>query len=276
MQLQNKSLGTALEVLKFFAAERPEWGVSELAEKVGLHKSQVSRILRTFEAYGFIRKDALSGGYRLGRAFLLFAGFIKTDEELCRLARPLMERLNRETEGTVFLKVCEGTETVTIDRVESQQHLRLTQPIGLRLPLNATSAGKVFLAYMDGEELKELWQGGSFIRFTPKTKTDLAKLEDELREIRRRGYAVSYDEYMLGTWGIAAPIFDGADRVQATLGLGMPNVLFPKERVESLARAAKRAAADISSLLKSKNGLNGKNHLRTYQTKRRMNHHEKR
>ena len=261
MQPFVKSLSSALHLLGFFSSEQQEWGVTELAKRTGLHKSQVSRILRTFVTHGFIQKNPDNRAYRLGRAFLLYASLISSDEELRRLARPYMERLNRGTQGTVFLKVREAGETVTIDRIESQHFLRLTQPVGLRLPLNATSSGKVFLAYMSMQDVLELFQQGSFRRFTVKTKIDLTRLEEEFVEIRRRGFAVSHEEYMLGTWGVAAPIFSSKAAVLATIGLGLPTVLFPKKRVEELGIAVRRAGERISLLLGAKPARNnGKNH----------------
>lgn len=260
MQPEVKSLDSALRLLSFFNPGRQEWSVTELARGVNLHKSQVSRILRTFEMHGFVQRNGRKGVYRLGRIFLLYAGLLKTDDLLRRIARPVMERLSKETQGTVFLKVREGAETVTIDRVESAQLLRLTQPIGFRLPLNATSSGKVFLAYMDTKALLDLRREGCFKAFTAKTKTDLAKLEGELAEIRRRGFAVSDEEYMLGTWGIAAGIFTGDSTVAATIGLGFPSILFPRKKIGEVAAPVRRAAAEISSGLGwgGRAGFNGK------------------
>jgi DNA-binding IclR family transcriptional regulator len=174
-----------------------------------------------------------------------------------------MEKLNGETQGTVFLKVREAGETITIDRIESRHFLRLTQPIGLRLPLNATSSGKVFLAYMSMPEVREIFQRDSFRRFTVKTKVDLTKLDDEFVEIRRRGFAESHEEYMLGTWGVAAPIFSSKLAVVATIGLGLPTILFPKKRVAELGIAVRRAAEKISVLLGAHPAPhNGKKHAR--------------
>ena len=263
MQPFVKSLSSALHLLGFFSSERQAWGVTELAKRTGLHKSQVSRILRTFVTHGFIQKNPDNREYRLGRAFLLYASLIRSDDEIRRLARPYMEKLNGETQGTVFLKVREAGETVTIDRIESQHLLRLTQPVGLRLPLNATSSGKVFLAYMSVQEVRELFQQDGFRRFTVKTKVDLTKLDEEFVEIRRRGFAVSHEEYMLGTWGVAAPIFSSKRAVVATIGLGLPIVLFPKKRVVELGIAVRRAAERISVLLDAKpRRNNGSNHAR--------------
>jgi DNA-binding IclR family transcriptional regulator len=76
--------------------------VTELAATAGLHKSQVSRILRTFEAYGFIQRK--SGQYQLGRAFTAYTALVETGG-LVDLARPIMEGLSKQTQGTVMLKI---------------------------------------------------------------------------------------------------------------------------------------------------------------------------
>jgi DNA-binding IclR family transcriptional regulator len=247
MQQGTKSLGAALKLLGFFAADRPEWRVTQLAETAGLHKSQVSRILRTFEAHGFVQKKA--GHYQLGRAFAMYASLAKTDGSLVELARPIMERLRHETQGTVMLKTREGGETVTIDRLESQHFLRLAYPIGLRLPLNASSSGKVFLTYMSQEERKRLYREGYFQKFTVRTKTKLAVLEKDLPGVLRRGFAVSDEEHLLGARGVASPIFGAEGNLEATLGLGLPKILLPDKRIEEMGANVRKAALDISLLL---------------------------
>ena len=147
------------------------------------------------------------GHYLLGRAFKTYASLAETDGGVAELARPIMERLSQQTQGTVLLKIREGGETVTIDRVESQHFLRLAYPIGLRLPLNASSSGKVFLAYMSQKERDRLYRGGYFRKFTRKSKTELTALERDVSAVLRRGFAVSDEEHLLGARGIAAPIF---------------------------------------------------------------------
>lgn len=258
MQQGTKSLSAALKLLGFFAADRLEWRVTKLAETAGLHKSQVSRILRTFETHGFVQKKA--GQYQLGRAFTMYALLAKTDGGLVELARPIMERLRHQTQGTVMLKTREGGETVTIDRLESQHFLRLAYPIGLRLPLNASSSGKVFLAYMSQEERKRLYREGYFQKFTARTKTKLAVLEKDLSGVLRRGFAVSDEEHLLGAIGVASPIFGPEGNLEATLGLGLPKILLPDKRIEETGANVRKAALDISLLLgyrRSSNSNNG-------------------
>jgi DNA-binding IclR family transcriptional regulator len=242
-----KSLGTALKLLRFFATDRQEWRVTELALLSGLHKSQVSRILRTFETYGFIRKK--DGQYELGQAFKTYASLAKAGDGLVELARPVMERISKQTQATVMVKIREAGETITIDRVESQHFLHLAYPVGLRLPLNVSASGKVFLAHMPVEERMQLYRSGSFQKYTGRTKTKLAALEGELSVVLRKGFAVSDEEHLLGIRGVAAPIFGRLGHLEATLGLGLPKVLLPDRMIEETASMVRIAAAEISLLL---------------------------
>jgi DNA-binding IclR family transcriptional regulator len=242
-----KSLGTALKLLRFFATDRHEWRVTDLALISGLHKSQVSRILQTFETYGFIRKR--DGQYELGQAFKTYASLAKTGNGLAELARPVMERISKQTQATVMLKIREGAETITIDRVESQHFLRLAYPVDLRLPLNVSASGKVFLAHMPVEERTQLYRSGFFQKFTGRTKTKSATLEQDLSAVLRKGFAVSDEEHLLGIRGVAAPIFGRRGNLEATLGLGLPKVLLPDRMIEETASMVRIAAAEISLLL---------------------------
>jgi len=247
MQQGTKSLDGALKLLGFFIPHRREWRVTDLAQAAGLHKSQVSRILRTFEAYGFLEKN--DNYYELGRAFTTYATLVKTERSLVEVARPIMERLSKETQATVMLKAREQEETVTIDRVESRHFLRLAYPVGLRLPLNASSSGKVFLAYMSPEDRSRLYRTGCFRKLTRRTKTKLAPLERDISLVLRKGFAVSDEEHLLGARGIAAPIFNAGGAVEATLALGLPTVLLPGKMIEQVGISVRRAAEEISSLL---------------------------
>jgi DNA-binding IclR family transcriptional regulator len=242
-----ESLSTALKLLRFFATDRQEWRVAELALISGLRKSQVSRILRTFERYGFVRRK--DGQYELGQAFKEYASLARTGDGLVELARPVLERISKQTQATVMLKIREGAETITIDRVESQHFLRLAYPAGLRLPLNLSASGRIFLAHMPREERLQLYRLESFQKFTGRTKTKLAAFEEELSAVLRKGFAVSDEEHLLGIRGVAAPIFGRDGNLEATLGVGLPKALLPERMIGEIASMVRIAAAEISLLL---------------------------
>jgi IclR family acetate operon transcriptional repressor len=275
MHQGTKSLSTALKILELFASSRREWRVTELASKIGLHKSQVSRVLRTFESHGFMRKK--EGQYRLGQAFSVYASLAKPDRELVEAARPIMEGLSKQIQGNVVLNILEGGETITIDRVESQHFLRLSYPVGLRLPLNASASGKVFLAYMSPGERSRLYEAGSFQKFTYRSKTELTVLEGDLLGILRRSFALSDEEHLLGTRGVAAPIFGPSGNLEAALGVGLPKVLLPDKRIETVSASVRKAAEEISLLLGYQRiANNGKGHLKFIRRTKSNGRHKRR
>ena len=117
------------------------------------------------------------------------------------------------------------------------------------------------MAYMAPEERRGLYQAGCFRRFTDRTKTKLAPLEKDLSLVLQRGFALSDEEHLVGTRGLAAPIFGPADRLQAALSLGLPKILLPDKMILETGRRVRQAALDISRLLGHKaarNGINGR------------------
>jgi IclR family KDG regulon transcriptional repressor len=60
-----KSLTRALEVLACFSTDRPDWGISEVAEYLGIFKSAAHRYLQAFEDAGYVER-APDHRYRLG------------------------------------------------------------------------------------------------------------------------------------------------------------------------------------------------------------------
>jgi DNA-binding IclR family transcriptional regulator len=102
---------------------------------------------------------------------------------------------------------------------------------------------------MPWAEVIELHNHGWFCKFTPHTKIDLKAIEKESGAVRRRGFAVSNEEHLLGARAVAAPILGGDSRLMATLGIGLPVTLFPKAKITELAASVRFAARAISSQL---------------------------
>jgi len=59
-------LQRAMRLLTTFDHEHPEMGVTELAQRLDLHKATVHRILFTLELEGFVQQNPATGKYRRG------------------------------------------------------------------------------------------------------------------------------------------------------------------------------------------------------------------
>jgi DNA-binding IclR family transcriptional regulator len=134
----------------------------------------------------------------------------------------------------------------------------------------------VFLAHTAPEERRRLYRADasddSLIerrrRGDLELSRKLAPLEKDVSLALQRGFALSNEEHLVGTRGLAAPIFGPADRLQVALSLGLPKILLPDKMILETSRRVRKAALDISRLLGYKAGGNGTNRENIELTKR--------
>ncbi|MGI9538738.1 MAG: IclR family transcriptional regulator [Miltoncostaeaceae bacterium] len=244
-----QAIERAVAILSAFSAEEPELGVTEMAERLDLHKSTVHRFVVNLEAAGFLERDVRSGRYRLGIRIFELGGLVMQQMNLWDEALPFLEGLVRDTGETGHLAVLDGGEAIYVERVEARRALRVPSAIGRGYPAHATNLGKVLLADLPKAELRELVASKGLHAYTPNTITSLADLEEELDRIREQGYAVDNEEYDEGLRCVGAPILDHSGRVVAAIGIGGPVTRVTPERIEPLAAVLRDAADGLSRRL---------------------------
>lgn len=241
-----QSVDRALTVLRLLARSG-DLGVTELAAELGVHKSTAFRLVATLEAHDLVEQVSDRGKFRLGVGVLRLAGATTVRLDLVQESRPVAVRLAGTVGETVNIAVLSGHEALYLDQVSGPSALALHYWAGQRVPLHATSNGKVLLAYGPEGLLAEL--GRSLPRFTDRTTTDPAGLEAELERVRERGYAIAVDELELGLTAVAAPITGLAGGVVASLSASGPTFRMPASRLPEVADEVMAAAAEISRRL---------------------------
>nr|WP_264760943.1 IclR family transcriptional regulator [Aneurinibacillus migulanus] len=119
--------------------------------------------------------------------------------------------------------------------------------ISPRLPAHAIAIGKSLLAFQPKERLNEILFGTELQPYTAQTKTQILKLQQELNEIRERGYAVSNEEFESGIHSIAAPIFDRDGAAIAAVNIAAPVATFTEEFIkQTVIPAVRNVANEIS------------------------------
>ena len=214
------SVSKALELLETFTAEKPELSLSELARRIGAHKSSAFRLLSTLEAHGFVQRSQTGRGYRLGWKPLELAGRLRYG--LRELAAPFLEELAGRSGEIVHLSVLDGTQIVYLDKHGRSQPLTVSTRVGGRSPAHASAMGKALLAGLSAAELRRLLGGRRLARFTPNTITDARRLARELEAIRRQGFALDDEEAFPGIRCVAAPLRDREGRVLAAVSVTVP------------------------------------------------------
>lgn len=241
-----KSLNTALRVLMAFTADEPVLGVSELAERLHVPKGQISKILSTFKKHGILSQDKPTRRYSVGsRAFALGSRFVNY-HPLAREALVVMRRLVEQTGHSARLSIMDGDRVIYLLQSEGRFLADTGWRVGMFLPLHATTAGKVSLAFLPPARVEALLAAAGLPAVTPRTITDPAALRRHLAEIRRRGFATSWGELTPGLGTIGVPVF-GADReITAVLGLIFPEHLVERAQAPALAAALHEQARGLS------------------------------
>jgi DNA-binding IclR family transcriptional regulator len=222
------SLVKALHVL-LALEEAPEGrGVSELARALGLPKSAVHRLLVTFQADGFVQKLPQENRYALG-ATLVRLG-LRAAEMFTpgRVARPYLEALAAEVGETVFLGMLSQAQVLVVDKVEPEQGLRVSPPLGALLPLRQTALGKMLLALCPSPQQEQLLDRLVAAEHDMVRARLRSSVQQELPAIVRQGFAVSCEEWEPDICCIAAPLRNSRGVVVAGLALAVPRQRMPR------------------------------------------------
>ena len=241
----------AIAILAALGGARADAGLSELAAELGLHKTTAFRLLGALEREGFVARNAERQTYRLGPALIRLGAQARRATGLHDAAHAVIDGLAAETGETATLEVLVGDDVLILDEVHGRFLVGSSPEVGMRWPAHATSTGKVLLAAArhdgDGTPRREPPPAGRLARFTANTITSRARLERELGEVWRNGFAVGLEEIEPGFVAVGAPVRNADGRVVAAISVGGPSARLDGTRIELLSGLV-RAAADRISL----------------------------
>ena len=243
-----RSVDRAAALLIALGGCNGEAGVTELARRLGLHKSTASRLLATLQRRGLVEQDDETGKYRLGLVVIRLAERAEATLDLRGISLPELERLARETRETVSVGVLDGDGCLTVLQVDGPNMVACPDWTGRMTPLHCTAAGKMLLSVQAERDVLRLVKQGLEAR-TDRTITALEPLLEELSRVRRRDYATTFAEWEPGVNGVAVPVRDGRGRLAAAVTVWGPAYRIAPGRVADLVTSARTAAAAITAKL---------------------------
>jgi len=230
-------------------AESEAASLKELSIASNLAVSTTSRLLNSLQQEGFVERDHVSKRYGLGRRLLRFAAGLRPRRDIVSVLHPCVEELSEITGEDSGLAELQGHHAVFIDRVDGKHPLRIIDVIGGPEPLYVGAFRKVLLSYQSPDWIDNYTKTVKFTKFTPNTITRPEDLLEEIKRIRRRGYATSFGERIADAAGIAAPIFDHVGQFRAVMQLAGPITRINKRTAKSFAAAVLGAAERATQIL---------------------------
>jgi len=238
----------AIAVLRTFTAEEPLLGVTEIASRVGLHKSTVSRILSTFEQEHLVERDPETRRFRLGLGLIAVAGPLLAELEERRVAYPVLQELTEQTGETSALMVWNGTESMCVEQIASHHQIKHTTPLGARYKDAMSASVQVFLSTEPTDRVAALLRSGDII-YPGLDEAGLDGYKIRLDDVSSRGWAINYGESSIDEVGVAAPVYDHRGQAVAAVLIPAPKFRVSRERLQSLGEACAAAAGRVTRRL---------------------------
>lgn len=244
-----KTLNKSLLVLEILANTPGEIDLSTLTEHTHIPKSTLLRLLNTLKDHNFVLQDPKSRRFRLGWALIHLGKAAEKSFNLIQTVHPYLDDLASQTGETASLVLLDGDHAVYIDQVASHSIIRGNPPIGTPLHLHCTAAGKMLLSTFSDSDFRSFIKQAKLARKTEKTIIDPLVLQEEIRKIRKQGYAFDDEETELGGRCAAAPIYNDEGRTVAAISIMGPSTRIRQSDLTSLARMVKRLAYQASTQL---------------------------
>lgn len=246
-----QSFARGLEVIRSFSAATPKQTLTEVATRTGLTRAGARRILLTLQTLGYVHSDGKL--FALAPRILDLGFAYLSSMPIWNLAEPVMEALVEEVKESCSAAALEGTDIVYVLRVPTRKIMSIGLGVGSRLPAYCTSMGRMLLAGLPDEEVRERLRASELRARTRNTVTEPEAVLAKVQQARRQGWCLVNQELEEGVVSIAAPLIDRSGRTIAALNIsGQANRTPARQMQEAMLPPLLEAARAISQRLAAK------------------------
>jgi DNA-binding IclR family transcriptional regulator len=244
-----QSLQRGLAILEIIAKKGKGITMAEVSREIGLHTSTTFHLLRTLSTLGYLVQDESTREYLIGSKVFHLAASACTEVQLSKIAKPFLVEMAQQTGEASHMAILERGEVIVIDKIDGSSPVRVSDRVGYPRPAHCTAIGKTLLAYLPEPELKTFLDATEFRPFTAKTITAAPILEQELKRVRKQGYAFDDEEFAQGIRCLAAPVRNFTGHVVAAIGISGPVWRVSLDRVAHLTEFVKAMGLRLSQQL---------------------------
>ena len=244
-----QTLDRSLDVLEVLAQAEEALGVTEIGNRISLHKSTVHRILHTLCHRGYVERVRDNERYQLGIKIVELGIRFFNDLEIRKVASPVLNDLAKLLDEVVHLVLHDEGEVVYIDKAESSHVVSMHSKVGRRAPMHCTSVGKALLSTMPEEEVRHILEMKGMTRYTPNTIVEPDALMVYLREIEASKISVETEENEIGIICLGTPVFDYSGRAIGAISVSGPAARIEEKGIERIGQEMKKSGEAISALM---------------------------
>lgn len=245
-----KSVSKTLAILSTFTEDAPVQRTSDIAEKLKMNVSTVSRHLNTLLDWGFLEREDDTGFYYPGINIITLAGISLQRSDVYRFASPELQQLSQKFNVHSHMAIPHKTDIIHMINYANEHTRELMMPMGHRHPMHCSAMGRAIMAYMPPEKVQDILKNSDIREYASETKTNISDIIQELKKVRQKGYCLVVNELTEGKASIAAPIFNRYREPIAAISVSASarNLSQPEKEVE-LSKIVTSTALRISGKL---------------------------
>lgn len=211
----------AFSILNAFTPRDVSLSLREIADRTGLYKSTILRLISSLERWGCMHR-LHDGRYQLGPRLMNWSRVYQSSLRLDQHVLPVLKLLVSETgEGASFFKR-EGDMRVCLFRVNSERAIQEYVVPGDMLPLGRGAAGRIML--------------------------DFANVEQTGMPDRSPVY-ISFGETDPEVTALAAPVFGPMNELAGSISVSGPRSRMTRTVIDYVAECILRGAIDLTRRL---------------------------
>jgi IclR family transcriptional regulator, KDG regulon repressor len=207
------------DILTRLATSDTSFGVSELGREHSKNKMYIHRLLSSLESIGWATKDPISQKYKVGDELVNFGLLLTYRFSIPKITIPYLYELSDITNETTALSIRIGYERLFVQEVPAKHDHHRTVILGQRYPLWLGATGKSMAAYLSDVEIDELVNimRRELPTFNIGRTFNTDQYRNDLKEIKKKGYAMTLGDYRPDICVLAAPIFGNKQKVVGSL-----------------------------------------------------------
>lgn len=245
MEPSVRVMNRTFDIIEILSKAENPMNLTEISKETGISKSTVYRLLQAMNSRHYVEKDK-NNCYTIGIKLVEVVSYHINGLELQTESKPFLSELRSELNLTVHLGILDAHEVIYVEKLDLYPTTLLYSQIGYRSPAYCSSLGKCLLSCLSGDELDEALYNCDFDKFTKNTITDIQDFKQHLKLVRKQGWAMDNEEYIIGHRCVGAPIFDYRGDAIASISASGHTAQISDEKLPLIIEQVKEAANQIS------------------------------
>ncbi len=216
------AIDKCFQILELFEKKREALGITEISNKLTLHKSTVFNIVYTLSDLGIL--ENIENKFRFGTRLYVLGKSAELGSDLIRNIHPYLKDISKKTNLSAFLGIRSGLKAVIIDKSDSSYDLKISAEIGARIPLIAGAHGKAFLSLLTIKEINDILSDQKSKKYIRRSGKNIKEYLDCILKVKEEGFVYEDEEYLEGVRAMAIPLnLNRGDLQCAIWAVGLKN-----------------------------------------------------